>query len=113
MDNFEIGQQVRARFTNSHRVFEFTGKIVGKTKNYWKVEAVTSPYPQEQPGRVFHIATLESRTYSPNNKIVAIDRVWAQQNGCSGDMEVNGSEEMAFRVQANSWNRKIWLPEVS
>jgi hypothetical protein len=69
MIDFTIGDLVTVRFTNSHRQFEFVGRVVGKTKNYWKIEAVTSPYPQEQPGRVFHIPTSESRTYSANNCI--------------------------------------------
>lgn len=70
-DNFEIGQVVLARFTNCHHVHEFVGEIVGKTKNYWKIKAVTSPYASqgEAPGRVFQIATLASRIYSVNNSI--------------------------------------------
>ena len=84
MDNFEIGQQVRARFTNSHRVFEFTGKIVGKTKNYWKVKAIISPYASEKPGRVFQIATLEARNYSSNNCIVKLASV-GEGAVCSGE----------------------------
>lgn len=66
-DNFRIGQEVFARFTNSGRIYQFRGTIVGKTKNYWKVEAIVSPYPDEKPGRIFHIATLASRQYSANN----------------------------------------------
>lgn len=71
LDNFAVGQEVIARFTNSGRINEFKGRIVGRTKNYWKVEAIESPYADqgEQPGRVYHIATLESRIYSANNCI--------------------------------------------
>jgi hypothetical protein len=69
MRDFKINDLVIARFTNSHRQFEFIGKVVGKTKNYWKVQAIISPYPQEQPGRVFQIATSASRIYSVNNCI--------------------------------------------
>jgi hypothetical protein len=68
-DNYPVGQIVLARFTNSGGVHEFKGEIVGRTKNYWKVKAITSPYQNEQPGRVFHIATLRSRIYSANNCI--------------------------------------------
>jgi hypothetical protein len=72
LDKFEIGTTVVARFTNSGYAYEFTGIVVGKTKNYWKVKSTVSPYPTEAPGRVFHIATLQSRTYSPNNQIVKL-----------------------------------------
>ena len=71
-DNFEIGQKVIARFTNSGYNRQFTGVIVGATKRFWKVESITSPYDGEQPGRVFHIARLGSRTYSNNNCIVGV-----------------------------------------
>lgn len=71
-DNFEIGKIVIARFTNSGHVYEFPGEIVGKTKNYWKVKSIISPYETEAAGRVFHIATLRSRTYSQNNRIVKL-----------------------------------------
>jgi hypothetical protein len=67
LDNFEVGEEVIARFTNSGRIREFRGKVLGRTKNYWKVEALTTPYENEQPGRMYHIATLESRIYSANN----------------------------------------------
>src|SRR5208282_6194458 len=72
LDNFEVGQTVIARFTNSHSVYQFTGRIVGKTKNYWKVETITSPYENGQPGRVFRITSLLGRGYSPNNCIVKV-----------------------------------------
>jgi hypothetical protein len=72
LDQFEVGQQVICRFTNSGHVNQFVGVIEGRTKNYWKVKAATSPYENEAPGRVFHIATLESRIYSANNRIVGI-----------------------------------------
>ena len=69
LDTYEVGQHVVARFTNSGQAHQFLGRILGRTKNYWKVESITSPYDGEKPGRVFHIATLESRTYSVNNCI--------------------------------------------
>lgn len=69
---FQLGQTVVARFTNSGRVHQFEGVIRGRTANYWKVESITTPYPNEAPGRVFHIATARSRTYSINNKIVSL-----------------------------------------
>jgi hypothetical protein len=71
-DNFAVDQVVACRFTNSHRILGFTGKIVGKTKNYWKVESITTPYEGEAPGRIFHVATIGSRKYSANNCIVAL-----------------------------------------
>lgn len=73
-DEFQVGQTVICRFTNSGYVRQFVGIIEGKTKNYWKVKSVTSPYAEqgEQPGRVFHIATLVSRIYSANNRIVRL-----------------------------------------
>ena len=69
---FAVGDVVRARFTNSGYIREFTGRIVGKTKNYWKVEAIISPYASEgeQPGRVFHVFTAAAKQYSANNRIV-------------------------------------------
>jgi hypothetical protein len=68
---FAVGDTVRARFTNSGYVREFTGRIVGKTKNYWKVEAIVSPYASEGelPGRVFHVFTCAAKQYSANNCI--------------------------------------------
>jgi len=71
-DNYLINDLVFARFTNSGNVYRFMGRIVGKTKNYWKVEALESPYANDAPNRVFHIATLGSRTYSANNCIVRL-----------------------------------------
>jgi hypothetical protein len=44
--------------TNSGRTLRFEGMIRGNTKNYWKVESITSPYEGEKPGRIFHIATI-------------------------------------------------------
>jgi hypothetical protein len=67
---YTVGDIVTARFTNSGRIREFRGLIVGKTKNYWKVQAITSPYAGEAPGRVFHVYTPEARQYSANNRIV-------------------------------------------
>ena len=64
------GQRVLARFTNCNRILQFEGIVRGRTKNYWKVESLTSPYENEKPGRIFHIATLESRIYSANNRIL-------------------------------------------
>lgn len=75
MENFEIGDIVIARFTEHHRERQFRGEIVGKTKNYWKVECLEnfrtddSGVLHDEIGRVFHIATLASRTYSANNCI--------------------------------------------
>lgn len=71
LDNFSIDDVVAARFTNCGHVYEFRGRIVGKTLNYWKVEAIESPYEGEKPGRVFHISTIRGRTYSANNCIRA------------------------------------------
>ena len=75
MDNFEIGNIVLARFTEHHRMRQFKGEIVDKTKNYWKVRCMQdfrvddagNSYPEV--GRVFHIATEVSKTYSANNCI--------------------------------------------
>lgn len=69
---FAVGDTVRCRFTNSGYIREFTGRIVGKTKNYWKVESIVSPYADqgEQPGRVFHVFTCAAKQYSANNRIV-------------------------------------------
>jgi hypothetical protein len=68
---FQIGDTVRARFTNSGYLREFTGRIVGEAKNFWKVESITSPYADqgEQPGRVFHIFKPRAKQYSANNRI--------------------------------------------
>lgn len=66
----DVGDTVTARFTNAGRQRSFTGIVRGRTVNYWKVEALTSPYPGEQPGRVFHIPCAGQRGHSPNNCIV-------------------------------------------
>jgi hypothetical protein len=72
VEPFAVGDTVRCRFTNSGYIREFTGRIMGKTKNYWKVEALTSPYASqgELPGRVFHVFTAQAKQYSANNRIV-------------------------------------------
>ena len=67
---FQVGQIVIARFTNSGSIRQFEGVVLGRTKNYWKVKAITTPYENEQPGRIYHIATPASRIYSLNNRIV-------------------------------------------
>ena len=72
LDAFEIGQTVIARFTNSNRVVEFVGRIIGKTKNYWKVESIEDGVQGWPAGRMFHVATLGSRIYSNNNRIVRL-----------------------------------------
>jgi hypothetical protein len=76
LDNFEVGQVVTARFTNSGRVNQFTGRIVGKTKNYWKVESITSPYENEQP-----VASSTSQHLCR----VSIPRTIASSRRCSND----------------------------
>lgn len=70
---FENGEEVVARFTNCNRFLSFRGVIVGRTKNDWKVKALTSPYEEEQPGRVFYIPTASSRKHSHNNCIEKIE----------------------------------------
>ena len=72
LDNFVIGQTVTARFTNCGYAYQFRGEIVGKTKNYWKVKALTSPFQTELPGRIFRIETIRSRKYSANNCIAEV-----------------------------------------
>lgn len=73
--HFDEGEEVVARFTNCNRFLEFRGVIVGRTKNDWKVKSLTSPYEEEQPGRVFYIPTASSRKFSRNNCIVKINEV--------------------------------------
>lgn len=70
MDGFEIGQTVIARFTNSNRVIEFRGRIVGVTLNYWKIESLEDGVQGWPAGKVFHVSTLRDRKYSANNSIV-------------------------------------------
>jgi len=70
--SFGPGQIVVARFTNSGRVNQFVGKVIRRTKNDWKILAFTSPYESEAPGRIFSVATHESRIYSSNNRIVRL-----------------------------------------
>ena len=66
----EMGDIVIARFTNSGQIKEFRGRLVGVTKNYWKIESLEPIWPNAAPGRAFRIATIESRIYSANNRIV-------------------------------------------
>ena len=78
---FQIGHVVLARFTNCCYIREFKGEIVGKTKNYWKVRAIQSPYANDVPDRVFQIATIRARNYSLNNRIVELadhNSPWAE-----------------------------------
>lgn len=77
--SLRVGDTVRASFTNTGRVKVFKGCIVGKTKNYWKVESLVPVWPGEAAGRVFQIATFESRIWSANNRIV--ERVEKLSNG--------------------------------
>jgi hypothetical protein len=72
---YQDGDIVIARFTNSGRIKAFRGRVVGRTKNYWKVESLESVWPGEAPGRVFHIATAAARQYSANNRIAG----WAEE----------------------------------
>ena len=66
-EGVEVGDIVIARFTNSGWVRKFRGEVVGRTKNDWKVKAITSPYEGEEPGRIFKIAASGSRLHSANN----------------------------------------------
>lgn len=68
-DGYEIGDEVVARFTNSNRIIEFEGRIVGKTLNYWKIESLKAGVQGWPAGKVFHVATLRARQYSANNSI--------------------------------------------
>lgn len=70
--DIKFGDIVTARFTNSNRRLVFKGKVVGSTKNYWKVVSLESPYPNETAGRMFRIQKLWSRTFSTNNCISEI-----------------------------------------
>jgi hypothetical protein len=75
--DLNIGDIVLVRFTDCNRSHQFKGVIVGKTKNYWKVEVLQDfreawgdpTRLAEEVGRVMHIATQVSRTYSANNCI--------------------------------------------
>lgn len=68
--SLRVGDTVLASFTNTGHVKVFEGRIVGKTKNYWKVESLAPVWAGEAAGRVFQIATFESRIWSANNRIV-------------------------------------------
>jgi hypothetical protein len=68
-DSYQVGQEVIARFTNSYRIVEFRGRIVGQTKNYWKVASLEAGIQGSPAGRVFHISTTLDRKYSANNSI--------------------------------------------
>ena len=68
-EGINIGDEVTARFTNMGYARSFRGVVVGRNKNDWKVRALTSPYPEEEPGRVFLIPAAGSRKHSPNNCI--------------------------------------------
>lgn len=82
-DSQVIGSIVIARFTNCGHNHQFKGEIVGKTKNYYKVEVLENfrpndPYnPEkglsEEIGRILHIATYGSRIHSINNTIMSLD----------------------------------------
>jgi len=45
----KMGDIVIARFTNSGQIKEFRGRLVGVTKNYWKIESL------ELSGRTKHL----------------------------------------------------------
>ena len=72
-EDYQPGDRVIARFTNSHRIFEFEGEIVDRTLNVWKVRAVAalpSPYGESSAGQVFHIPAMGRPKHSANNGIV-------------------------------------------
>lgn len=68
-EGLSIGDECIARFTNSYCVLEFLGVIVGRTTQDWKVRATTSPWPGEEPGRIFKIPAAGSRKWSANNRV--------------------------------------------
>jgi len=69
-EDYQPGDRVIARFTNSYRIYTFEGEIVDRTLNFWKVRTITAPYPNEEPGRVMHIPCKGRKGYSANNGIV-------------------------------------------
>lgn len=71
-DTVKDGDTVLARFTNSGHIYQFEGIVVGRAKNYWKIQAIQSPYPDDSPNRVFHVESELSRKWSANNRIVSI-----------------------------------------
>ena len=75
IEGVQIGDIVTACFTNCGHQYRFTGRIVRRTVNDWKVQTLdeTAPYG-EAPGRIFSIAAFPSRTFSANN------RVYKQEN---------------------------------
>lgn len=70
LENVRIGDEVLACFTNSFKIYQFYGVVVGQTKNEWKVKASSAIYANDPPGRIFAIPTRVSRKYSKNNRII-------------------------------------------
>jgi hypothetical protein len=88
---FAVGQTVLARFTNDGRVLEFTGEIISRTRRCWLVKAsLTSPYPNEELGRVFRIATIQSELFSEKNCIVRLADTGKAQIGRQEEIAVQG-----------------------
>lgn len=73
--HFDVGEVVTARFTNCNRFHSFSGEIVGRTKNDWKVKSLESFREDEPAGRVFYIPTASSRKHSQNNCIEKVVRM--------------------------------------
>lgn len=72
IDAYKLGDVVVARFTNSGHVVQFVGRIAGETKNYWKVVSTEDGVQGWPAGHLFHVATVASRIYSDNNRIVQL-----------------------------------------
>lgn len=81
-EDYQAGDRVRARFTNSHHVREFDGEIVERTLNYWKIRCLTSPYPDENgsttnydyfvgDGRILKIPCFGRPGHTANNRVLS------------------------------------------
>lgn len=72
LEPYKVGDHVRCVFTNSNRIYRYDGEIVDYTLNFWKVRAFVSPYPGEEPGRIYHAPRKGRPGHTANNRIEEI-----------------------------------------
>lgn len=65
-----VGDEVTAKFTNNNHFITFRGKIVGVTKNYYKVESLDDGVQGWPKGHMFRIATPLAKIHSANNRVM-------------------------------------------
>lgn len=77
LEDYQPGERVGARFTNSGRILTFEGEIVERTLNHWKIRCLTSPldgpenhawYVEER--RIIKIPCAGRPGHTANNRVI-------------------------------------------